>query len=700
MLCTAVLLAGLVTACRRYVQTPDGELKPVEKAAPLEPVTPGPTEGSAVPAASAPAPAGTPSAPSPTAPASPAGPAQETSQEEKPPIRYSADHDAQIEEVFRLAEEGRWEEAETLVNALYAADPQDAAVERLRGWVRTERQAAREAAVENRIREIESKNSVFNPSIADLLRENKDRGLPPRKDVRDAIEQIKAVPYIPPSYGKTNYLPSIVFETTSSPGRMSEMMQKEISVHLDNATLEDIIFTVGRLEGINFVADRNLAAFKEKLSVNLEKVTVEEFLSFVARNYQLQFQVGDGLIWVVDGKDASKKYEETRFYRLKHGFILPAEFGSEVVNRTTVRQKNGSVVTTEQEQLNRFVNDLTPFTPSIEVAITNFFDGKYYIDYEHNLIVAKGTREQLAVMDKIVEEFDKPVQQVLIEARFVTVSEAAFLRLGMAWETGRTQFGTQEAVDFTGFGVGSVALPIQETFTNILNRAGLSATLSLLDQSGESQLLSAPRLTVVNNRPATISDGKVQYYYEEYQVKQQVLERRSSSALVPSGHPTKLTSGAELSVLASVGGDGKTIYLALNPRINSDVEMTTFTTITDTDLEGNVVNKFEIKLPQYRTQDLSTRVVVRSGETVVMGGVLERQQATFVEAVPVLGSLPIIGAAFRRRTELDRPRYLLIFVTATLLSENGEYIIYEDETASVPGARRPVSGVVTGGGGG
>jgi type IV pilus assembly protein PilQ len=62
----------------------------------------------------------------------------------------------------------------------------------------------------------------------------------------------------------------------------------------------------------------------------------------------------------------------------------------------------------------------------------------------------------------------------------------------------------------------------------------------------------------------------------------------------------------------------------------------------------------------------------------VMGGVLEREQRTFVEAVPVLGRLPIIGAAFRKRTEIDRPRYLLIFVTATLISESGEFIIHED----------------------
>jgi type IV pilus assembly protein PilQ len=47
--------------------------------------------------------------------------------------------------------------------------------------------------------------------------------------------------------------------------------------------------------------------------------------------------------------------------------------------------------------------------------------------------------------------------------------------------------------------------------------------------------------------------------------------------------------------------------------------------------------------------------------------------------VPVLGSIPIVGALFRRRTEVDRPRYLLIFVTATLVNERGEFVVYEDQ---------------------
>jgi type IV pilus assembly protein PilQ len=352
--------------------------------------------------------------------------------------------------------------------------------------------------------------------------------------------------------------------------------------------------------------------------------------------------------------------------------------------------QNQSQITaiTERQKINRFVNDGTPDMPAIEKAIKEFAGTNvtYQIDYERNLIVARGTRERLEVLEKIIQEFDKPIQQVLIEARFVTLSQPAFLQLGVLWETGRSSSSTRLPSDFTSLinptAVPGIGLGIQETFTNVLNSATLTATISALEQNGESQTLSAPRLTVINNRPATISDGKVQYYYEEYTVASTVQQYYTASSFVPSGKPTKVTSGAELDVMASISGDGQSIVLALNPRVNTDVQLVKFATVTQYNGgTGNnaVQSSFDIMLPQYRTEELATRVVVKSGQTVVMGGVLEREQTTYVESVPVLGNLPILGPLFRRRSEIDRPRYLLIFVTATILSETGEFVIYENE---------------------
>jgi len=308
------------------------------------------------------------------------------------------------------------------------------------------------------------------------------------------------------------------------------------------------------------------------------------------------------------------------------------------------------------------------------------------IDYERNLVVARGSIEQLDVMEKIIKEFDQPIQQVLIEARFITLSKGAFMQLGVLWETGRLQAnaagGPPVPKDFTGLisdqNINNLGLGIQYTFTNIFNQSTLTATISALEQSGESQTLSAPRLTVINNRPASINDGKVQYYYEEYQVMQTVGQYVTSSSWVPQGKPTKITSGAALNVMASIAGDGRHILLALNPSVKTDVSVEPYGTLQTYDASGKPVNSFVIKLPVYRTQDLATRAVVKSGDTVVMGGVLERQTTELVESVPVLGSLPYIGALFRRRTAIDTPRYLLVFVTATIINDSGEGVVYDD----------------------
>jgi len=91
----------------------------------------------------------------------------------------------------------------------------------------------------------------------------------------------------------------------------------------------------------------------------------------------------------------------------------------------------------------------------------------------------------------------------------------------------------------------------------VLGKNDLTATITALEQTGESQTLSAPRLVVLNQPSGDDQRRQVQYYYEQYEVKSTAQQYYMSSSFVPSGKPTKITAGAELSVLASVSGDGK-----------------------------------------------------------------------------------------------------------------------------------------------
>lgn len=587
-------------------------------------------------------------------------------------VKFDPEYDKDIEEILRLASNRDWPLAAEKASRLARFAPDNERIQRLAKWVQTESERALDKNLEDRIRGINDDNSVFSPSPVSLLYEENNRGLPPKRDVRDVVEAIEKSPYIPDSYLKNITRQGSFQDLRSLEGPMAEKLSREINLKMNDATLEQIIFDIGDLEELNFIADKSIPAFKSKLTLNFESVSISEFLDYVSRNLGVQFQVGEGLIWIIDGSDPAKLKKETRFYRLRHGFLIPAQFGPEKTTETrVVNSKAGTTTTTTVKDFDPFVEDGTPPNPSIETAIITFVPNiDYMIDYERNLIVANATREQHETLTRIIEEFDRPIQQVLIEARIVTISQAAYLQLGAAWETGRAPFAQQTSTDFTGFGPENVSLGLEETFGNILNRENLSITLTALEQSGESHTLSAPRITLTNNRPGIISDGKIQHYYEEYEVKQTITERAVTSSLTPKGKPSKVTSGVTLRVLASIGTDGETILLALNPEINQDVQLVTFAEVQDG------ANRFEIRLPESRTQSLETRLAVKSGETVVMGGVLERDQSTFVESVPILSRIPLIGAAFRRRVELDKPRYLLVFVKATVISETGEFINY------------------------
>lgn len=610
------------------------------------------------------------------------------SEEQPPPV--SATHDAQIREILNLARGGKWTEAEAKASELKRSAPDDPAVDRVHTWTLTEGQRRRDRALESEFRQIESRDSRFSNDVGDVLSpDNRSLDLP--RSLRTALDDVEKASDIPAPYGKViERAAPLVGLDEPKPTAAEATHQQKMTLQADDLTLENIIFTVGKNTGLNFVADRSLPQFQRKLSVNLRDVPVRQFLDHVGRQMDLHFEIGENLVWIVDAKDAAKRgFEETRFYRLRRGFLLPAQFGPAEINETRVKDKDRETITANRK-MEDFVRDGTPAAPSIDQAIKQFFGGsKHLIDYERNIIVATGTRDQLRTLENIIREFDRPIQQVLIEARFITISESAYQRLGLNWETGRPANVPRSATDFTDLGV-DVGFGLQKTFTDVIGDDSLTATLNAIEQSGESQTLSAPRLTVLNNRPATIRDGQTQYFYEEYTVSQTILENRSSSSLVPKGRPTKLTAGVSLDVLASIGGDGRSILLALRPAVSQDVELVTFATVSDLDANGRVASTFDIKLPRSRDQEISTRVVVRSGETVVMGGVIENEQTTFTESVPVLGKLPLIGAAFRTKTEISRPRYLLIFVTATLLSESGEFIRYgAADTPANPAAANP-----------
>jgi type II secretory pathway component GspD/PulD (secretin) len=200
-------------------------------------------------------------------------------------------------------------------------------------------------------------------------------------------------------------------------------------------------------------------------------------------------------------------------------------------------------------------------------------------------------------------------------------------------------------------------------------------------------------VTTVNNRPATIRVGEDFRYFEEYDTEEILVgttdEGREiyTSRQVPVGSPTTEELGIQLDVTPSVGSDLHSVTLRLTPEIKDfvrweywEVASDSRTTSSTTTTTGNTTttngtDTSTIKLPIFRVSRIETEVVVESGETVVMGGLITSSETRDEERVPLLSSIPIIGRLFRHDITEVTEQNLLIFVTATIISERGESLV-------------------------
>ncbi len=114
--------------------------------------------------------------------------------------------------------------------------------------------------------------------------------------------------------------------------------------------------------------------------------------------------------------------------------------------------------------------------------------------------------------------------------------------------------------------------------------------------------------------------------------------------------------GILLHVRPSVGIDNKTITLALTPEVSESSTSYTYS--------GGV------SIPKFVTRNLSTSVVIESGETVALGGLIKETSTKVETKVPFLGDLPFVGGLFRKNTNGTERKNLLIFVTASILGDN------------------------------
>jgi type IV pilus assembly protein PilQ len=303
--------------------------------------------------------------------------------------------------------------------------------------------------------------------------------------------------------------------------------------------------------------------------------------------------------------------------------------------------------------------------------------GNVTVDERTNTLLVQDTAENLTAVRNLVQTLDIPVRQVLIEARIVIVADDFSRELGV--RAGFTRVsddirdlfaisGSAQSTDtIMGSALDNLAttgqpFPVNVPFGNfdrynvnmpVASPAGRIA-LSILDfddflidlelsaaqNEGRGEIKSTPRVVTANQREAIIEQG-VEIPYQE-----------SSS----SGATTTQFKKAVLS-------------LKVTPQITPDDRVILDLTVTKDSVGQLVPSATGGFVPSIDTRNIQTQVLVRDGQTVVLGGIMETERRDNVKKVPLLGDVPVIGNLFKSTNKINNRDELLIFITPKILRE-------------------------------
>ncbi|MDA3874988.1 MAG: hypothetical protein PF795_13650 [Kiritimatiellae bacterium] len=480
---------------------------------------------------------------------------------------------------------------------------------------------------------------------------------------------------LPDTYGIRQWIQGNDSSHIRENAPLMKLLDEEIELHFDAVRLADIITYLGEERQINIIADPSLVT--PPVTIHAQRISLNELFEYLSRNLEINFHMGKGVIWVTQSEETmSTTPLYTRLYRLRYG-LSPGYLTEDGVD----------------PEMLIILDAIDRFVPIPEGS-----DLMY--DSHSHLLLVKNTERNLRMVDQLVEAMDITPPQVLIEARFISTNISDLRELGIDWllqsnvvtsETNgstRTQIDSGAAISF-GEAVNA-GEGLSASFTGILTDPQFQAVLHALELESDTRTLSAPKIIAVNNRPSYIRIGRDIAYVADVTIERESFGTGTDrdELLIRDPQVETLETGYELQATPSVGLNRRDISLRLRPEIT---ELIRFREVSQTVLNTNNTQNggngggvpdaqdelpfAGIEFPELARSLIETEVVVQSGETVVMGGLMRHRDQEDVRAVPILSSLPLIGKLFSRSTIRQEKENLLVFVTATLISRRGEDLV-------------------------
>ena len=264
-------------------------------------------------------------------------------------------------------------------------------------------------------------------------------------------------------------------------------------------------------------------------------------------------------------------------------------------------------------------------------------------DNKNIILIVSSPANYKQVLD-LLSGLDVPTKQVLIEATIVELTLTDDLKYGVEWYIKNSQSGGQYTLGTLGkLGLSSLGL----SYTFISEAANFEALIAAKATTNQANILSTPRLTVLDNMEATIQVG-------------QDVPVVTSQVTAPDIN----NSTTQPSILQNITYRSTGVILRVKPTINTEGLLTLDISQEVSEVGAPGAGNSPIIL----TRRINTSVIVGHGQTLALGGLMKNTKSSAITKVPLLGDIPILGNAFKYTTETTEKTELLILVTPTILT--------------------------------
>jgi len=265
-----------------------------------------------------------------------------------------------------------------------------------------------------------------------------------------------------------------------------------------------------------------------------------------------------------------------------------------------------------------------------------------FISYDptDNTLVVHGNDDDLDLLQKYISMFDVAPRQVEIKVEFVTTTDTISSDFG-------TEFLYQRGIVSAGTTPGTFVNTSDPVFVNYAT-GNITSRLRASLAEGAGKVVAAPIVRTLNNQFAEIDSEIVTYIFLNTTTV-------SNGTILTTSNPFELDANTSLSVAPRINDDN-TITVYLIPSIESFV--------------GTSQGPNGEQIPNQANQSIRVVARVKNNETIVLGGLVQKNETESVNKVPVLADLPIIGQFFRTNTKAKTNSELLIFVTPSIVDED------------------------------